>query len=347
MKAFETVDPEIEQLLFQYGRYLMLASSRPGTLPANLQGLWNVSNTPAWHSDYHANINVQMNYWPVETANLGESHLPFFDLMRSQIPAWRQTTALSQDWKTPTGALTTRGFAIRTSHNTMGGMGWNWDDTANAWYCQHLWEHYAFSGDRKYLQTVAYPILKETVQFWQDHLKTLPDGRLVVPHGWSPEHGPREDGVSYNQQIVWDLFTNYVEAAKALNVDAEYAKQVLAMREKLVAPQIGRWGQLQEWMQDKDDPDNHHRHTSHLFAVFPGRQIDVEKTPQLARAAKISLDAHGIDPSSDVREWSFAWRSALYARLRDGESAHKMVAAIIFGSQYVREFVRLASADAN
>ena len=325
LKAFETVDPEMESLLFQYGRYLMIASSRPGALPANLQGLWNVSNTPPWHSDYHANINVQMNYWPVETTNLAETHLPFFDLIQSQIPAWRQTTALSADWKTPNGAMTTRGFAIRTSHNTMGGMGWNWDDTANAWYCQHLWEHYAFNGDRKYLQTVAYPIIKETVQFWEDHLKTLPDGRLVVPHGWSPEHGPREDGVSYNQQIVWDLFTNYVAAAKALNVDAEYAAQVLAMHGKLVGPQIGQWGQLQEWMEDKDDKNDHHRHTSHLFAVFPGRQIDVKRTPELARAAKVSLDARGIDPGSDVREWSFAWRTALYARLRDGEQAHKMV----------------------
>ena len=325
LKAFEKVDPELERLLFQYGRYLMIGSSRPGGLPANLQGLWNDSNTPPWSSDYHANINVEMNYWPVETTNLAECHTPFLDLIQSQIPAWRQTTAASDDWKTPDGALSKRGWALRTSHNTMGGMGWNWDDTANAWYCQHLWEHFAFSGDRKYLQQVAYPILKETAEFWADHLKTLPDGRLVVPHGWSPEHGPREDGVSYNQQIVWDLFTNTAEAAKILKTDTKYAAQVLALREKLVAPQIGKWGQLQEWMEDRDDPNDHHRHTSHLFGVFPGRQIDVDKTPALARAAKVSLDARGIAADSDVREWSFAWRTALYARLRDGESAHAMV----------------------
>ncbi len=140
VEAFKTVDPELEDLLFQYGRYLMISSSRPGSLPANLQGIWNDSNSPAWHSDYHANINIQMNYWPVEVTNLAETHVPFFDLMRSQLPAWRKTTADSPDWKTPTGAMTTRGFAIRTSHNITGGMGWNWDDTANAWYCQHLWE---------------------------------------------------------------------------------------------------------------------------------------------------------------------------------------------------------------
>ena len=325
VQAFTKLDPELEILLFQYGRYLMIASSRPGGLPANLQGLWNDSNNPAWHADYHTNINIEMNYWPVETTNLSETHLPFLQLMRSQIPAWRQATAASDEWKTPDGVLTKRGWALRTSHNIMGGMGWQWDDTANAWYCRHLWEHYEFSNDEKYLRDFAYPILKETVEFWQDHLKTLPEGRLVVPNGWSPEHGPHEDGVSYNQQIVWDLFTNYLAAAKALNVDKDYARQVLAMREKLVAPQIGKWGQLQEWMSDRDDPNDHHRHTSHLFAVFPGHQISVEKTPELARAAKVSLDARGIAPDSDVREWSFAWRTALYARLQDGDSAYHML----------------------
>ncbi|BCM92716.1 hypothetical protein IAD21_04598 [Abditibacteriota bacterium] len=325
VEAFKTVDPELENLLFQYGRYLMISSSRPGGLPANLQGLWNDSNQPAWHSDYHANINIQMNYWPVEVTNLAETHTPLFDLLQSQIPAWRKTTADSPDWKTPTGAMTTRGFAVRTSHNITGGMGWNWDDTANAWYCQHLWEHYAFGRDQNYLRMVAYPIIKETVEFWEDHLKALPDGRLVVPHGWSPEHGPREDGVSYNQEIVWDLFSNYLDAAKVLGVDKEYAAKVAAMRDKLVGPQVGKWGQLQEWMTDRDDPNDHHRHTSHLFGVFPGREISVNTTPTFATAAKVSLDARGIAADSDVREWSFAWRTALYARLHDGENAHLMV----------------------
>ncbi|HEX8234813.1 MAG TPA: glycoside hydrolase family 95 protein [Abditibacteriaceae bacterium] len=325
IEAFQNVDPELEALLFQYGRYLLISSSRPGDLPANLQGLWNDSNSPPWHSDYHTNINIQMNYWPAEVTNLAESHTPLFDLIRSQIPAWRKATALAPEFKTPTGELTQRGFAVRTSHNITGGMGWKWDKTANAWYCQHLWEHYAFGGDKNYLRTIAYPIMKEAVQFWEDHLKTVPDGRLVVPNGWSPEHGPEEDGVSYNQQIVWDLFNNYIEASTALGIDNEYSTRIAMMRDKLVAPQIGKWGQLQEWMTDRDDPNDHHRHTSHLFAVFPGHQISVTRTPALATAAKVSLDARGIDPGSDVREWSFAWRTALYARLHDGESAHRMV----------------------
>ena len=337
LEAFKTVDPELEQLLFQYGRYLLISCSRPGGLPANLQGLWNDNNDPPWHSDYHANINVQMNYWPAEVANMAECHEPLFDLIRSQLPAWRAATAAAPEFNSADGEMTKRGFAIRTSHNIFGGLGWKWDQTANAWYCQHLWEHFAFGGDIKYLRRVAYPVMKETCEFWEDHLKTLPDGRLVVPHGWSPEHGPEEDGVSYNQEIVWDLFNNFAQASVALDCDQEYRNKITALRDQLVAPGVGSWGQLREWITEKkgamavaenpelDTPNDHHRHTSHLFAVYPGAQISVAKTPELAKAAMVSLDARDIDSGSDVREWSFAWRTALYARLRDGESAHRML----------------------
>jgi len=325
-QAAQTVDPELEALFFQYGRYLLISCSRPGGLPANLQGLWNDSNTPEWHCDYHSNINVEMNYWPAESTNLSECALPFFDLVQSQLEPWRKATALSKVFEIPGGAMTTRGFAIRTSHNIFGGMGWGWDKTANAWYCQLFWEHYAFTQDKDYLRQVAYPIMKETCEFWEDHLKTLPDGSLVVPNGWSPEHGPTQDGVSYNQEIVWDLFNNYVDACNALDIDPEYRDQIASMRDKLATPGIGSWGQLLEWhteLHDKelDTPNDHHRHTSHLFAVFPGRQITATGTPDLAKAAKVSLDARG--DTGDVREWSFAWRTALYARLLDGEAAHR------------------------
>jgi alpha-L-fucosidase 2 len=325
------VDPELEALLFQYGRYLMISCSRPGGLPANLQGLWNDSNKPPWNSDYHANINVEMNYWPAEVANLSQCQLPFFDLVDSQLPAWRRATDQSPEWRTTSNQMPTRGFAIRTSHNIYGGMGWKWDKTANAWYCQHFWEHFAFTRDTNFLRTMAYPIMKETCEFWQDHLKTLPDGQLVVPNGWSPEHGPVQDGVSYNQEIVWDLFDNYIHACNVLGVDRDYRDTVAAMRDHLAVPGIGSWGQLLEWMHELHDPahpeldtpNDHHRHTSHLFAVFPGHQISVDRTPALAKAAKVSLDARGI--TGDVREWSLAWRAALYARLRDPEDAHRMV----------------------
>jgi alpha-L-fucosidase 2 len=329
VRAATTVDPQLEELLFQYGRYLLISCSRPGGLPANLQGLWNDNNNPPWHSDYHANINIQMNYWLAEPANLAECALPLFDLVGSQLPAWRKATDASPELKIPDGEMTKRGFAIRTSHNIYGGMGWKWDKTANAWYGQHYWEHYAFGDDKKFLAKIAYPYLKEVCEFWEDHLKTLPDGTLVVPDAWSPEHGPVEDGVSYSQEIVWDLFNNYVEAADTLDVDKDYRDKIGAMRDKLATPGIGSWGQLLEWMHEQhnpkypelDTPNDHHRHTSPLFAVHPGRQISVAKTPELAQAAKVLLDARG--DTGDVREWSFAWRTAIYARLHDGEDAHR------------------------
>jgi alpha-L-fucosidase 2 len=323
--------------MFQYGRYLLISCSRPGGLPANLQGLWNDTNTPAWHSDYHANINIEMNYWPAEVANLPECHVPLIDLIRSQVPEWRKTTAASKELKTPDGKLSTRGFAIRTSHNIYGGMGWKWDKTANAWYCHHLWDHFAYNPDTNYLQQIAYPLLQETCEYWVDHLKLLDDGTYVVPHGWSPEHGPDEDGVNYNQEIVWDLFDNFVKASKVMGKENSFSAKISQLRDHLSQPGVGSWGQLLEWRHEKngtnaepknpelDTPNDHHRHTSHLFAVYPGHQISSEKNPALLKAAKVSLDARGISPASDVREWSFAWRTALYARMGDAAKAHGML----------------------
>jgi alpha-L-fucosidase 2 len=256
-------------------------------------------------------------------ANLAECQLPLFDLVESQLPAWRVATAADDEMDSPDGKRTRRGFGLRTSHNITGGMGWRWDHTANAWYCQHFWEHYAFTGDKEFLRSTAYPILKETCDFWEDHLKTLPDGRLVVPLGWSPEHGPTEDGVSYNQEIVWDLFTNTIDAAAALGVDPDYRAKIASIRDRLVVPKIGHWGQLQEWMEDIDDPNDHHRHTSHLFGVYPGRQFTARLTPALMAAAKKSLLARG--DTGDVREWSFAWRTALFARMNDAENARRQL----------------------
>lgn len=321
--AEKTPDPELEQTLFQYGRYLLISSSRPGGLPANLQGLWNDSNSPPWHSDYHSNINVEMNYWPAEITNLAECHTPFFDLVRSQLASWRKATAASDEWLTPSGERTKRGFAIRTSHNITGGMGWKWDKTANAWYALHFWNHYAYGLDKRYLRDVAYPYLKEVAAFWDDHLKTLPDGRLVVPNGWSPEHGPDEDGVTYNQAIVEELFKNTVAAADALGVDKPFRDRIEGLRKRLARPGVGSWGQLLEWMTEKkgegelDTPQDHHRHTSHLFGLYPGTTL---QEPRLRDAAKVSLVARG--DTGDVREWSFAWRTALYAQLGDAERAY-------------------------
>ncbi|HEY3412703.1 MAG TPA: glycoside hydrolase N-terminal domain-containing protein [Armatimonadota bacterium] len=309
-------DPELEATLFQMGRYLLISCSRRPGLPANLQGLWNDSNKPAWSSDYHSNINVQMNYWPAEPANLAECALPFFDMvMAEREPSRKATRAAFGD---------VRGWTLRTSHNIFGGMGWEWNLPSSAWYALHFWEHYAFSGDKAYLRDVAYPMAKEVCEFWADRLKALPDGTLVVPDGWSPEHGPREDGVSHDQQIVWELFTFTGKMADDLGVDRAFRARLAAMRNKLAAPKIGKWGQLQEWMVDRDDPKDDHRHTSHLFAVHPGSQISVTGTPALARAAAVSLEARGTSGDSR-REWVWAWRCNLLARLRDGEKAYAMI----------------------
>ena len=332
LKAYKAggEDPGLERLFFQYARYLLISCSRPGGLPANLQGLWNDKNNPPWSSDYHSNINVQMAFWPAEPANLAECHEPFLNLMRSQREPWIKATAAAKEFRTD--AKTPRGWAVRTSHNIFGGMGWRWNNPGNAWYCQHLWEHYAFGGDKDYLKNFAYPILKEICQFWEDRLKALPDGRLVVPMGWSPEHGPTEDGVTYDQEIVWDLFTNAIEAADALGADKDYRDRVAAMREKLVGLKIGRWGQLQEWMEDHDDPKDTHRHVSHLFAVYPGRQISPFKTPELAAAAKKSLEARG--EKGEGMAWSAAWKVNLWARLLEGDRAHTMLRNEISGLIY-------------
>jgi alpha-L-fucosidase 2 len=313
-------DPELNALYFQFGRYLLISSSRPGSLPANLQGLWNESNDPPWHSDYHSNINVEMNYWPAETTNLSECHTAFLDMVRSALEPWRSQTARAPEFRLPDGRPV-RGWAIRTETNPWGGTTWNWNKPANAWYCQHFWEHYAFTGDKRYLRGTAYPILKETVEFWEDHLKALPDGTLVAPAGWSPEHGPVEDGVSYDQEIIWDLFTNYIEAADALGIDRAYRTKVAGMRQRLLTPKIGRWGQLQEWTVDRDDPNDHHRHVSQLFGLFPGRQFSPETTPELAAAARKSLEGRGDGGTG----WSRAWKIAYWARLRDGDHAYLLL----------------------
>ncbi|SEL37553.1 alpha-L-fucosidase 2 [Roseateles sp. YR242] len=349
-------DPELEALYAQYGRYLLIASSRDA-LPANLQGLWNDSLTPPWNSDYHTNINLQMNYWPAETANLAELAQPFFQFVQSQVPVYRRTVAevaaqsraatapseepipidahagnarppeerfLSADGRP------VRGWTVRTESNPFGAMGYLWNKTGNAWYALHFWEHYAFGRDERFLREQAYPLMKEVCQFWEDQLKALPDGRLVAPQGWSPEHGPVEDGVSYDQQILWELFNNTVAAADALSTDKPWRDHLANLRDRLAGPRTGRWGQLLEWLDEKQDPvldtpTDTHRHVSHLFALFPGRQISPSRTPALADAARRTLQARGDAGTG----WSMAWKIAFRARLGDGDHAHQLLRGLL------------------
>ena len=310
----KTSDPNLEALFCQFGRYLLISCSRPGSLPANLQGVWNDSNLPAWAGDYHSNINLEMNYWPAETSNLSECHEPFIDYVTSIREVSSINTRRHYGEKM-------RGWTLQTMNNSCGISFWKWNTSGSAWYAQHLWEHFAFTRDEAYLRKTAYPVLKEICQFWDDHLKERPDGKLVAPNGWSPEHGPTEDGVTYDQEIIYDLFTNTIEAADVLGDDKEFRDHIAGLREKLLKPTIGRWGQLQEWAEDKDDPKDVHRHVSHLFALFPGRQISRTKTPKLAEAARVSLDARG-DKSTG---WSRAWKINFWARLWDGDRSYKLL----------------------
>ncbi|MRW91298.1 glycoside hydrolase family 95 protein [Duganella sp. FT80W] len=342
-------DPELEAQFFQFGRYLLISSSRD-SLPANLQGLWNNSITPPWNSDYHTNINIQMNYWPAEPANLSEHANPFFNFVQGVAPVYRKLVAdtaakaitdpssvkmsapdLSgeavqrEETFVSAAGKPVRGWTVRTESNPFGAMGYVWNKTGNAWYMQHFWEHYAYTQDKAYLRNVAYPLMQEAVAFWEDYLKPLPDGRLVAPLGWSPEHGPIEDGVSYDQEIIWDLFNNTVEAADALG-DKAYRDRIAALRDRLAKPGIGSWGQLLEWMDEKKDkvldtPGDTHRHVSHLFGLFPGRQFSPTQTPALAAAARKSLEARGDAGTG----WSMAWKTAYWARLLDGDHAYKML----------------------
>ena len=317
LKAYttsKTSDPDLEEMLVNYGRYLLISSSRLGSMPSNLQGLWNDKNNPPWRCDYHSNINVEMNYWPGEPTNLGECQKPFLEYVLSQIPVYREQTRREYP-------ETTRGWTVRTENGIFGGGSYIWNPPGSAWYALHFWEHYAFGQDREYLKEKAYPVLKELCGFWEDRLIRRSDGTLVTPKGWSPEHGPQEEAITYDIMIVYDLFSNYIDAADALGVDKEYRDQVAGMRDRLLKPKIGKWGQLQEWESDRDDAKDDHRHVSHLFGLHPGRQITATGTPDLFEAARVSLEARGDSGTG----WSRAWKINFWARLQDGDHAYRML----------------------
>jgi alpha-L-fucosidase 2 len=319
-------DRQLEKLYFQFGRYLLIASSRPGSLPANLQGVWNQSTTPPWNADYHVNINLQMNYWPADVTHLAETTEPLFDFIDSLIiPGQRSAQQI-------VGA---RGWTLFLNTNIWGFTGvidWPtafWQPEAGAWLAQHYYDHYRFTRDERFLRQRAWPVMKGAAQFWLDALHVDPrDGSLVVSPSYSPEQGPFTAGAAMSQQIVADLFSNVVEVAPRVG-DAAFGRQVSEALHKLdKGVRIGSWGQLQEWKTDLDERNNEHRHASHLFALHPGRQISIESTPELAQAARVSLNARGDGGTG----WSKAWKINFWARLRDGDRAHKLLGEQLRGS---------------
>ncbi|NQT82865.1 glycoside hydrolase family 95 protein, partial [bacterium] len=335
IKTFaEGNDPQLASLYFQYGRYLMIASSRPGSQPANLQGIWNESLRPPWESKWTVNINTEMNYWPAEVCNLAECHQPLFGMLDEVMISGRKTAKAHYNcrgWVLHHNTDLWRGTAP-INHSNHG----IWP-TGGAWLCQHLWDHYEFGGDKKFLAQRAYPIMKEASLFFADYLVEDPRndrGWLISTPSNSPEQGGLVAGPTMDHQIIRNLFANTIEASRILGVDEDLRKTLTEKRAKIAPNQIGRHGQLQEWLEDKDHPNNHHRHISHLWGVHPGNEITPRGTPELNAAAKKSLEFRGDGGTG----WSKAWKVNFWARFEDGDHSYKMLAGLISGSSYPNMF---------
>ncbi len=328
-----TEDPALTALYFQFGRYLLISCSRPGTMPSNLQGLWNEHIAAPWNADYHININIQMNYWPAEVTNLSECHEPFFKLTEALIPSGR---------KTARDVYNCRGFVAHHTTDAwlhtspFGNVGYGMWPMGAAWCTQHFMEHYRFGGDEKFLKTRAYPVLKEASLFFLDWLVEHPrTGELVSGPSNSPENRFRTPdgktcnlsmGPSMDQEIIWDTFTNLIEAAEILGIEDDFIREVIAARSKLALPKIGPDGRLMEWIEPFEEPDPHHRHISHLFALHPGRQYTHQLKPEMLDAARKSLEFRGF--GGDVG-WSNAWKTCFFARMHDGEQAHWYLSRLV------------------
>lgn len=327
-------DPHLEELIFQYGRYLLISSSRPGTLPANLQGIWaNKIQTP-WNGDYHTDVNIEMNYWPAEVTNLSEMHLPLFDLIESLVEPGRKTAQVQYK---------NDGWVVHPITNVWGytapgeSANWGMHTGAGAWICQHILEHYRFTGDKEFLKRM-YPVLEGSVKFYMDWLVEHPEtGKLVSGPAVSPENtfiapdgykGGISMGPAHDQQVIWQLFTDFLMASNELKIEDKFTKGVSEALSQLAGPQIGSDGRLMEWAKEFKEVEPGHRHISHLFAVHPGAQINTMKTPDLAAAAKKSLD-HRIENGGGHTGWSAAWLINQYARLKEGDKAKKSLEVVL------------------
>jgi alpha-L-fucosidase 2 len=311
-------DPGLEVLAFDAVRHMMIASSRPGSLPANLQGIWNDSNWPAWTSDYHADIKLQMAYWFVDPTNLAECNQPLFDYLESQIPFRRRAA------KEVFGEHV-RGWTVDYMNGIFGGGGYANYPPGSAWYAWHFADHFKFTQDAGFLKNRAYPVLKELSEHWQDLLIERPDGTLITPRTFSPEHKPMQYGLSHDAQLVHSLFTDFIAASNRLGSDAGFRGEVGQMRGRLLPMQIGRWGQFQEWEADRDSRYCVHRHINHLIATYPDNRITPDTAPELAQSVITALEARGIGGTG----WSKAWRMPIFARLREPDLLGRQLRAAL------------------
>ena len=321
-------DTGLEALYFQFGRYLLISCSRPGGIAANLQGIWNHHVRPPWSSNFTTNINTEMNYWMVETANLSELHGPLIDLIEKLSITGKETAANFYGAKGWTVNHNTDIWAA--SNPVSGSPSWaNWP-MAGAWLSQHLWEHYQFTRDKTFLQNNAYPLMKGAAEFCIDWLVEDSNGLLVTAPSTSPENvfitdkknkGTVSVATTMDMSIIRDLFTNVINGSEVLGVDAEFRQQLVTKRSKLFPLKVGSKGNLQEWYKDWEDEDPQHRHISHLFGLFPGNEISPIKTPVFANAARKTLELRGDGGTG----WSKGWKINLWARLLDGDHAHKLI----------------------
>lgn len=326
LKNFRSADdPHFVTLYYQYGRYLLISSSQPGGQPATLQGIWNNKPFPPWDSKYTLNINAEMNYWPAEKTNLAELHEPFLQMVKDMSETGRETARVMYG---------SRGWLVH--HNTdiwritgpVDGAFWGIWNAGGGWTSQHLWEHYLYNGSKTYLATV-YPVLKSAATFYVDFLVQHPKYHwLVVNPGTSPENAPKahdgsslDAGTTMDNQIVFDMFSTTIRAAEILKKDASFVDTLKRMRSRLPPMHIGQFNQLQEWLDDVDDPNDHHRHISHLYGLFPSNQISPYRTPELYSAALTTLIQRG-DVSTG---WSMGWKINWWARMQDGNHAYKLI----------------------
>lgn len=321
-------DTGLEVLYFQYGRYLLISSSRPGGIPANLQGIWNNHVRPPWSSNFTTNINTEMNYWMVESGNLPELHEPLINLIKQLAVTGKETV---KNYYNASGWTVHHNTDIWATTNPVSGSpSWaNWP-MGGAWLSQHLWEHYQFNGDKKYLLEVAYPLMKSAAQFCLDWLVENKEGYLVTAPATSPENvfvndkgykGSVSVATTMDMSLIWDLLTNVVHASNHLGTDQDYREMLIEKRNKLYPLQIGKKGNLQEWFKDWEDADPEHRHISHLFGLFPGRQISPLQTPAFSSAVRRSMELRGDGGTG----WSKGWKINIWARLHDGNHAHKLI----------------------
>jgi alpha-L-fucosidase 2 len=312
-------DPQLLALYIQYGRYLLISSSRPGTQPANLQGIWNDQLAPAWDSKWTVNINTEMNYWPAEIANLSECQEPLYNMIADCAETGKSVAKEhynASGWVLHHNTDIWRGTAP-INHSNHG----IWV-TGGAWLSRHLWEHYLFSQDKQFLAQKAYPLMRGAAEFFTQFLiKDPKTGFLISTPSNSPENGGLVAGPTMDHQIIRALFRSCIEASEILNTDQEFAQKLKEILPQIAPNKIGQHGQLQEWMEDKDDPTNKHRHVSHLWAVYPGNEINWQQTPDLMKAARQSLIYRGDDGTG----WSLAWKINFWARFLDGNHAYDMV----------------------